>query len=36
MACLVLAEEMMLKFGGDHLEELRRNLHGYRAALASF
>ena len=36
MACLVLADEMLLKFGGDHLEEVRRNLHGYRAALASF
>jgi len=36
MACLVLADEMLLKFGGDHLEEVRRNLHGYRAAVASF
>jgi chorismate synthase len=36
MTCLVLADEMLIKFGGDHLEEVRRNLHGYRAALASF
>jgi chorismate synthase len=36
MTCLVLADEMLMKFGGDHLEEMRRNLHGYRAALASF
>ena len=36
MTCLVLADEMLTKFGGDHLEEVRRNLHGYRAALASF
>ena len=36
MTCLVLADEMLAKFGGDHLEEIRRNLHGYRAALASF
>jgi chorismate synthase len=36
MTCLVLADEMLIKFGGDHVEELRRNLHGYRAALLSF
>jgi len=36
MTCLVLADEMLAKFGGDHVEELRRNLLGYRAALASF
>jgi hypothetical protein len=27
---------MLVKFGGDHLEELRRNLVGYRAALTSY
>ena len=36
MVCLVLADEMLVKFGGDHLEELRRNLVGYRAALTSY
>ena len=36
MICLVLADEMLVKFGGDHVEELRRNLVGYRAALASY
>jgi chorismate synthase len=33
MTCLVLADEMLRKFGGDRLEETRRNLDGYRRSL---
>lgn len=33
MAALVLAEALTEKFGGDSLEELRRNLQGYLAAI---
>ena len=36
MACLILAGEMLRKFGGDSVEELLRNLEGYRAALREF
>jgi len=36
MACLILAGEMLRKFGGDSVEELLRNLGGYRAALREF
>jgi chorismate synthase len=33
MVALVLADAMLEKFGGDHLEETRRNLDGYLANL---
>ena len=36
MVCLVLADEMLRKFGGDSLEETRRNLTAYRDALRQF
>jgi chorismate synthase len=36
MACLILAEEMLRKFGGDSLEEHLRNLAGYRDALRDY
>ena len=32
MVALVLAEAMLEKFGGDHLEETRRNLQAYLAS----
>ena len=36
MACLILADEMLRKFGGDSLEEFLRNLEAYRAALRAY
>jgi chorismate synthase len=36
MACLVLADELLIKFGGDSLDETLRNLEAYRAALRAF
>ena len=36
MACLILAGEMLRKFGGDSVDELLRNLESYRAALREF
>ncbi len=36
MTCLVLADEMLRKFGGDHVEETRRNLEQYLRALESY
>jgi chorismate synthase len=33
MVALVLADAMVEKFGGDSLEELRRNLGGYLEAI---
>lgn len=36
MTCLVLADEVLVKFGGDHLDEVRRNLEGYREALRAY
>jgi len=36
MACLILADEMLRKFGGDSVEELLRNLRSYRGALREF
>ena len=33
MTALVLASEALRKFGGDSVEEFRRNLHGYLASL---
>jgi len=36
MVCLVLADELLTKFGGDRLDETLRNLAGYRAGLAAF
>lgn len=36
MAALVLGDEILLKFGGDSLEETLRNLAAYREALRSF
>ena len=32
MVALVLAEAMLEKFGGDHIEETRRNWRGYKAS----
>ena len=36
MMCLVLADEVLRKFGGDRLEETRRILESARAALRAF
>jgi len=36
MVCLVLADEMLRKFGGDRLDEMLRNLAGYRAGLDEY
>jgi len=36
MTCLVLANELLLKFGGDRLDECLRNLQAYRDALREF
>jgi chorismate synthase len=36
MACLVIADELLIKFGGDRLDETVRNLAGYRAALQRY
>ncbi len=36
MVSLVLADEILIKFGGDALPELLRNLDAYRAALADY
>jgi chorismate synthase len=36
MVAIVLADAVLEKFGGDSLRELRRNVEGYRAQLASF
>jgi chorismate synthase len=33
LVCLVLADAMVEKFGGDSLGEMRRNVAGYTAAL---
>jgi chorismate synthase len=33
LVCLVLADAMLEKFGGDSLGETRRNMDGYTAAL---
>jgi chorismate synthase len=36
MMCLILADELLLKFGGDSLEELLRNLRAFREALRAY
>jgi len=36
MVCVVLADALLEKFGGDSLRELSRNLEGYRAQLAEY
>jgi len=36
MAALVLADELLIKFGGDSLDETLRNLAAYRRQLADF
>jgi chorismate synthase len=36
MAALVLADELLVKFGGDSLDETLRNLAGYRRRLADY
>lgn len=36
MVAVVLADEMLRKFGGDCVREIRRNLDGYRAQLREF
>jgi chorismate synthase len=36
MACLVLADELLIKFGGDRLEETLRNLAAYRGSLEAY
>jgi len=36
MACLILADELLIKFGGDRLEETLANLERYRAALRDY
>ena len=36
MACIVLADALVEKLGGDSMRELLRNLEGYRAQLAEF
>jgi chorismate synthase len=35
LVALVLADAMLEKFGGDSLDEMRRNYDGYVAALGS-
>lgn len=36
MVAIVLAQAMLEKFGGDHLEEMRRNFKGYREQLRDY
>lgn len=36
MVCLVLADELLIKFGGDRLEETLRNLGAYRGSLEAY
>ena len=36
MMCIVLADAVLEKFGGDSMRELLRNVDGYRAQLAEF
>jgi chorismate synthase len=36
MVCLILADELLVKFGGDSLDETSRNLEAYRHALREF
>jgi chorismate synthase len=36
MVCIVLADALLEKFGGDSMRELLRNIDGYRAQLESF
>jgi chorismate synthase len=36
MACIVLADALLEKFGGDSLRELARNVDGYRAQLVEY
>lgn len=36
MMCIVLADAVLEKFGGDSLRELMRNIDGYRAQLESY
>ncbi len=36
MACIVLADALLEKFGGDSMRELTRNVEGYRAQLVEY
>src|SRR5262249_8503634 len=36
MVCIVLADALLEKFGGDSMRELARNVAGYRAQLAEY
>jgi len=36
MLALVLADELLIKFGGDSVDEMRRNLSAYRDALRAY
>ena len=36
MVCIVLADALLEKFGGDSLRELARNVEGYRPQLAEY
>ena len=36
MAALVLADELLIKFGGDCLDETLRNLAAYREGLSRY
>jgi len=36
MVCIVLADAVLEKFGGDSLRELLRNVEGYRSQLAAY
>jgi chorismate synthase len=36
MVCIVLADALLEKFGGDSMRELVRNVDGYRAQLADY
>ncbi|MGA7123588.1 MAG: chorismate synthase [Polyangiaceae bacterium] len=36
MVCIVLADALVEKFGGDSVRELARNIEGYRAQLAEY
>jgi chorismate synthase len=36
MVCIVLADAVLEKFGGDSMRELARNIEGYAAQVAEY
>jgi hypothetical protein len=36
MVCIVLADALLEKFGGDSMRELLRNVDGYRTQLTEY